>query len=159
MQTKSILLLVVLLLLLLAIVLIVLKNYQKEKQARVCFNESCFNVQIANTSEQRSRGLMFQESMPFDQGMLFVFDQEKKHSFWMKNTLIPLDIIWLDAGRQVVFIKENAQPCQQEPCPNIEPTEEAKYVLELNAGAVKAIGLTFGNTMRLETQQTIDISE
>ena len=62
-------------------------------------------------------GLMFRENMDSDRGMLFIFEKEGEYPFWMKNTLIPLDIIWINKDKEVVFISENAQPCEEgKPC-------------------------------------------
>ncbi|MEM7816026.1 MAG: DUF192 domain-containing protein [Candidatus Aenigmatarchaeota archaeon] len=119
-----------------------LKNNAGQKT--VCFNNTCFYVELALTPEERSRGLMFRESLPKESGMLFVFESEGTYSFWMKNTLIPLDIIWMDSNGTVVFIKENAQPCGKE-CPLITPDSPAKFVLEVNGGTVKKIGLGRGD--------------
>ena len=82
--------------------------------------------------------------------MLFVFEKEGIYPFWMKNTLIPLDIIWLDRDGKVVFIKEDAQPCTNHICPKINPNKKAKYVLEVNSGIIKQIGLSVGDKMKIE---------
>jgi hypothetical protein len=91
-------------------------KYQKQIQ-KVCFNNYCFKVEIADTPEKRRAGLMHRVSLPENQGMLFVFEKPGIYGFWMKNTLIPLDIIWLDENFKVVYIKENVQPCLEENCP------------------------------------------
>jgi len=117
---------------------------QKEKQSQVCFNNNCFFVELARTQEERSRGLMFRESLAPDQGMLFIFEEEGDYPFWMKNTFIPLDIIWLNKEKVIVFIKENAQPCQGEFCPLIDPHQNAKYVLEVKEGVAEKVNLKIG---------------
>lgn len=99
-----------------------------------CLDEDCFKIQIADTPEKQEKGLMFVSSMPEDEGMLFVFDKQDLYSIWMKNTLIPLDIIWFDEDMNQVFEKENAEPCKTEPCEVFTPDKPAKYVLEVNAG-------------------------
>ena len=106
-----------------------------------CFGEKCFNVRVADTQEKRAQGLMFVKEMPENEGMLFIFEKEDIHPFWMKNTLIPLDIIWLDENQNVVFIKKNAQPCKEDPCEVINPGKPARYVLETNAGLVDKLNL------------------
>ena len=85
---------------------------------------------------------MFRKSLPQEQGMLFIFLREDYWSFWMKNTLIPLDIIWMDAQGVIVDMIENVQPwvSDQEP-PNLRPVYKAKYVLEANAGFARRAGL------------------
>ena len=117
-------------------------NLDNLKTREVCFQEDCFIVELAETPEQRTRGLMFRESMGASKGMLFVFEKEGQRSFWMKNTLIPLDIIWINENKEVVFVKKNAQPCSAgEECEKIKSDELAKYVLELNAGVADKINL------------------
>ncbi len=121
------------------------KTVETEKKesaiSKVCFNEKCFNVEIANTPEKQAQGLMNREYLNQDSGMLFIFDTEAEYHFWMKNTLIPLDIIWLDKNRKVVFIEHNAEPCQADPCETFGPGEKAKYVFEINSGLAKKISL------------------
>jgi uncharacterized membrane protein (UPF0127 family) len=93
-----------------------------------------FKVEIADTDARRQRGLMWREVMPSNTGMLFVFDQVNFHSFWMKNTLIPLDMVWLDSALNVVDI-QTVEPCPLTAsyCPSYRPAAPAKYVLEVNA--------------------------
>ena len=124
--------------------------------SKVCFNklqrgeseevsEKCFNVETADTLEARAQGLMNREYLNPDDGMLFLFDVEAEYYFWMKNTLIPLDIIWLGKNKRVVFIKHNAQPCEMDPCETFGPDKSAKYVLEINSGLAKEVGLEKGD--------------
>jgi len=70
--------------------------------------------------------------------MLFVFPQSRQQSFWMKDTLIPLDMIWLDYKRRIIYIERDVPPCQSDPCPTYRPSTEAMYVLEVNAGLAEA---------------------
>ena len=113
----------------------------------VCFNHHCFEVELAKSPEEITQGLMSRESLDPDKGMLFVFSQEGRYSFWMKNTLIPLDIIWVNKKREVVFISENTLPCGESFCPRIDPGQDAKYVLEVNAGLSTQIGLVVGSKL------------
>jgi uncharacterized membrane protein (UPF0127 family) len=117
---------------------------------KACINGNCFNIEIAESSEKRSRGLMYRENLDQNSGMLFIFDQEKEYSFWMKNTLIPLDIIWLNKDMEVVYIEENVQPCKKDPCRRYKPNKLAKYVLELNAGQTEKVGIKIGNKLILK---------
>ena len=71
----------------------------------------------------------------------------------MKNTLIPLDIIWINTNKEIVFIKENVQPCGESLCQSINPAKSAKYVLEINGGISKEIGLSVGQKANLEIGQ------
>ena len=77
--------------------------------------------------------------------MLFVFDKADMYPFWMKNTLIPIDIIWIDSQKKVVYIFENAQPCIQEDCIGINPEVKAQYILEVPAGQASNSGIEIGS--------------
>jgi uncharacterized membrane protein (UPF0127 family) len=116
----------------------------------ICFNDNCFRVELAQTTDERAKGLMFRKYLAPDKGMLFIFDEEKRHSFWMKNTLIPLDIIWINKDKEVVFIGKDIQPCKTDPCPSINPRVKAKYVLELNAGTAGKISLAVGDKLEFK---------
>ena len=82
--------------------------------------------------------------------MLFVFEKEDVYQFWMKDTLIPLDMIWIDEGGKIVFIKENAEPCESEPCESFVPDGKAKYVLEINGGMTKLRGIDIGDSAEIK---------
>lgn len=124
-------------------------NWQMQ-ESRVCFESECFTAELAITPDEQSRGLMFREQMDEDRGMLFVFENEAIHSFWMKNTLIPLDIIWIDSSSKVVFISKGVQPCKSVSCPTVNPGTNAKYVLEINAGVSDRIGLSVGDQVTID---------
>ena len=148
---KNILLSVVFLsLILLVIISVKLLNYPIDKQNQVCFKSYCFSVELAVTPEEREKGLMFRQNLDSDKGMLFIFKKEGRYGFWMKNTSIPLDIIWINDNKEVVFINENTQPCRENYCPVIEPTKDAKYVLEINGGLSEKIGLTIESKVYIE---------
>ncbi|MBU1110180.1 DUF192 domain-containing protein, partial [Patescibacteria group bacterium] len=84
-----------------------------------------------------------------DCGMLFVYTDDAVRTFWMKNTYIPLDIIWLDSGKEVVYIARNVQPCGVGDCPSIDPGVAARYVLEVDAGEAQKMNLQVGNEFSL----------
>ncbi|HIH36825.1 MAG TPA: DUF192 domain-containing protein [Methanocellales archaeon] len=107
--------------------------------------DNCFYVELAATPDDRTLGLMFREHLDPDKGMLFIFEEEGVRPFWMKNTLTPLDIIWISEDQEVVFISKNTQPCKTDICPGINPGKKAKYVLELNGGISDKIGLSVGD--------------
>jgi len=92
------------------------------------------SVEIADTPEERAAGLMHREFLAEDMGMLFVFEEQKEQSFWMKNTLMPLDMIFVDENFEIVDVKENVQPCEADPCPSYHSNAPAKYVIEVNGG-------------------------
>lgn len=91
-----------------------------------------WHVEVAKTQEERSQGLMFRDSLEPGTGMLFVFPEEDFHAFWMKNTRIPLDIIWLDNTFTVIDI-QTLIPCKETVCPTVRPQKPAQYVLEVPA--------------------------
>jgi len=115
------------------------------KQGEVCLRGHCFSVEIAKTRISQANGLMFRRELAPESGMLFVFDDEAPRSFWMKNTLIPLDMIFFNKNKEIVEITKNVQPCETEECPKIRPTEKAKYVLEINANIADQISLKIGD--------------
>ncbi|MFQ6038654.1 MAG: DUF192 domain-containing protein [Candidatus Aminicenantales bacterium] len=109
-----------------------------EKFVRVFFPDgSAVTAELARTPEERARGLMFRKSLSSEEGMLFVFEKEGFYSFWMKNMLLPLDILWLDRERRIVHIEQSVPPCREEPCPTYVSRSPARYVLELKAGLVR----------------------
>ncbi len=112
-----------------------------------------FTVLIADDDASRTRGLMFVEHMPDNEGMLFIFPDEQPRSFWMKNTRIALDIFYFDAQRKLVSVAENVRPCRTARCRSYPSTGPAKYVLELNAGKAAELGVAPGSLM---TFQNID---
>lgn len=99
-------------------------------------------VEIADTPEARARGLMYRRELAADGGMLFVFPQEERLEFWMKNTLLPLDMIFIGADLRVVGIVERAQPLSTVPR---GPGVPAQYVLEVNGGFAASHGLQAGD--------------
>ncbi|PIT94215.1 hypothetical protein COU00_00150 [Candidatus Falkowbacteria bacterium CG10_big_fil_rev_8_21_14_0_10_43_11] len=111
----------------------------------VCFENGCFEVELAVAPTERALGLMYREKLPKNRGMLFIFPAEGLYDFWMKNTLIPLDIIWLDKDKRVVYANKNTAPCGQELCPTIKPDRQAQFVLEINAGLADRMGLKIGD--------------
>lgn len=119
---------------------------------KVCFNSHCFDVEIARTQTEKRKGLMFQESLDKNQGMLFVYQKEEQRSFWMKNMKIPLDIIWLDENKKVVGVVKHAPPEKNGSYESFQSPPNVKYVLELNAGTAEKIGLKKGDKLDFETQ-------
>jgi len=146
-KKKNFLLYFSLFLIIIVILITLITGSKCPKQSNVCFKDNCFNVELAQTSQRRAYGLMFKQSLDSDKGMLFIFHKEEEHSFWMKNMLIPLDIIWIDKDKKVVWVKENVQPCLEQECKSIKPDQKAKYVLELNAGTIDKINLKIGDEL------------
>ncbi len=121
-----------------------------EMLPKACFKGSCFNLEIADTPEKRALGLMNRSSLDSDTGMLFIFTEEGRHVFWMKDTKIPLDIIWIDRGLKVVYISSETPPCVADPCPIYMPKDPALYVLELNSGTASWLGLSEGDIVEIK---------
>ena len=111
-------------------------------------NKHCFKVELADSKEERERGLMYRVSLPKDAGMLFDFKEEGIYPFWMKNTWIYLDIIWIDKDNRIVDIAEKASPCLRMPCDSYIPDQKAVKVLEINGGLVKDYGIKRGDTVK-----------
>jgi len=102
-------------------------------------------VEIAADDASREHGLMDRTSMPADHGMLFVFPDSAMRTFWMKDTLIPLDMLFFDAHRRAVTVLSDVPPCKVDPCPIYPSTEPARYVLELNADVAAKLGVRKGD--------------
>ena len=106
-----------------------------------------FTIEIAEDEASREHGLMDRTKMDDDHGMLFIFEDDAPRAFWMKNTKIPLDMIFLDSARKVVSIQHDVPPCVTERCPAYSSGAPARYVLELNAGQAARLGLTSGDEL------------
>ncbi|AMJ56137.1 MULTISPECIES: DUF192 domain-containing protein [Stenotrophomonas] len=104
-----------------------------------------YHVELAQNDETRARGLMFREQMDADRGMLFVHDREEPQAYWMKNTKIPLDILYFDSQRRLVGQQRDVPPCSAgDMCPPYPSFNPALYVLELNAGQAAKLKLEDG---------------
>ena len=106
-------------------------------------------VEIADDDAERARGLMFRDEMPRGHGMLFLHDTEEPQAYWMKNTRIPLDILYFDSQRRLVSQQRDVPPCSAgERCPAYPSAAPARYVLELNAGEAARMNLRDGMELR-----------
>jgi uncharacterized membrane protein (UPF0127 family) len=119
----------------------------QEDVKTLCIKDICIQAEIVSSFAARELGLMFRESLADDRGMLFIFEEEGSHGFWMKNMRFPLDIIWLNSNKKIVDIKENIFPCGQS-CEILTPKTKAKYVLEVNAGFVQRNKIKIGELVR-----------
>lgn len=103
-------------------------------------DDKVLEVQIADTEPRRVRGLMFQQPLPYDKGMFFVFDTPGDYSLWMLNMQFSLDMIWFDDNGNVVHIEKNVPPCKTAletmACPSYSPDKESLYILEVTSGFV-----------------------
>ncbi len=117
---------------------------------KACFGSVCLYIEIARTQEERAKGLMFRNKLADDRGMLFVFEEDDRWGFWMKNTLIPLDIIWINRGGKVVDIVEGARPFPGDNPPTFRPVSKARYVLEANSGFAKKNSIKVGDSIQFD---------
>jgi uncharacterized membrane protein (UPF0127 family) len=107
-----------------------------------------YRVEIADDNSERARGLMYRDGMDADAGMLFLFERQEPQAFWMKNTRIPLDILYFDRDWILVGWSLDTPPCSLgDRCPSYPSQAPAKYVLELNAGTASRIGAAFGDRL------------
>lgn len=111
-----------------------------------------FLVEIADDDASRSQGLMFRDELARNRGMLFIFPDQRLRAFWMRNTRIPLDIIYLDRDLKVVSISANTPPCRaaSNRCPSYPSAGPAQYVLEINAGLAAELGLEPGDRIEAD---------
>ncbi|GAB3389421.1 DUF192 domain-containing protein [Lysobacter fragariae] len=108
-----------------------------------------YSVELADDDAEREMGLMFRESMAADHGMLFIHDTQDMQAYWMKNTKIPLDILYFDNARKLVTQQRDVPPCALgNGCPPYPSTAPARYVLELNAGQAARLRLKDGVEMK-----------
>jgi uncharacterized protein len=108
-------------------------------------SSAAFNIEVVDTYEGRAKGLMFRETMPKFSGMLFVYDRPQSVSFWMRNTLIPLDMIFMDQTGLVVTVHSNAVPLDETP---IFGGDSIFAVLEINGGMAEKLGIGPGAKMQ-----------
>jgi len=114
-------------------------------------------VEVAAEDDTRAQGLMYRDRVREGFGMLFFFRTSEIYPFWMKNTLIPLDIIWIGEDRKVVDVKAGVPPCQVEPCTSYAPSGRAKYVLELGSGVAAQHAVRVGSQLRLEGTENVTV--
>jgi uncharacterized protein len=101
-------------------------------------NGKAIEAEVANTPEKLLFGLAFRDALPPDSGMLYIFETSDRHRVRTKGFRIPVDMIWADENRRVVYVVENAKPCQEDPCPFYgPPPEKSTYVIQTAAGFVK----------------------
>ncbi len=112
----------------------------------IMIDDLVLEVQVADTEPRRVRGLMFQEQLPYDQGMIFVFNEPGIYSLWMLNMQFSLDMIWFDENGNIVHIEQNIPPCKTATeimaCQSIIPNAESLYILEVASGFVEEFNIT-----------------
>ena len=121
-------------------------------EPNVCFNSTCFNVEIADDFAERANGLMYRESLDEGAGMLFIFEEADRHAFWMKNTLISLDMFWLDESGTILHLESDVPVCtrKDDGCPRYQSPHKSLQILELNAGMAKKFDLAVGSQLTID---------
>ena len=145
---KTFLFLIIIFLIIIASLLIINLNFYNQKYYKIKINSQTFFLETAMTLSEQKLGLMNREFLPKNQGMIFVYEDEKSRLFWMKNTLIPLDLIFIDASNKIVDIKKNFQPCKTDVCETYT-SKPAQYVIEVNAGLIDELGIEVGEKIEL----------
>lgn len=121
------------------------------RQISVAVNGLVLVADIAATDEQRTKGLSVKDSLAENEAMLFVFEDEAEHTFWMKNMKFPIDIIWIDTDKTVVHIEHNLQPCSSELfCSTYKPNDDSLYVLETIGGFAEKHDVVKGSRVDFE---------
>lgn len=115
------------------------------RKVSVTVNNVTVLADVADTNELRSKGLSVKDTLNETEGMLFVFNTEREHSFWMKGMKFPIDIIWIDGDKEVVHVEHSLEPCAPVSfCPTYQPDRDALYVLETVAGFAQKYNVTDG---------------
>ena len=105
----------------------------------VTLRDHPIRVELATTPDEQAQGLMHRTALPTDAGMLFVFNESKTRTFWMKNMLIPLDLLFLDDSGKIVMIYRRVPPCMQTPCELYSSVVPISYALEVRAGEADTV--------------------
>jgi len=123
-----------------------IKATASESQLSIA-NKLSLNIKIADNDSARMKGLMFVKNLPENEGMLFIMEDEAQVNMWMKNTYIPLDMIFINSNKEIVSMAENTKPLSTE---IISSKNKVKYVLEINGGLAKKSGLKIGDKINYQ---------
>ncbi len=113
---------------------------------RLCIKDTCLAIEVVTSGQARQKGLMFRNELKPGKGMLFIFEDEAFHNFWMKNMSFPLDFIWVNKEKVIVDLTTNVKPCGSS-CPNFTSREKSLYVLEVNSGFVEKHKIKIGEKL------------
>ncbi len=130
------------------LLLIVILPYAAKAQDTLCINSACFSITYADTIAEKQKGLMFKTYLPPNDGMLFRWKSEHYITMWMKNTYIPLDILWLNKDFEIVDFKQSAIPLNTR---KLKSDKKAMYILEINGGLIKKFNIQKGQSFYLKT--------
>ncbi len=119
--------------------------FKKEGELTFMKNQGKLTIEIADNEAETTQGLMYRRTMPDSCGMIFIMNTYEPQKFWMKNTYIPLDIVYLDESKKIVTIQANTTPFSEA---GVESYEKAKFVLEVNAGYCKRKGIEKGDLVK-----------
>jgi uncharacterized membrane protein (UPF0127 family) len=126
-------------------------SYQR---VNVTVNGLVLLADISVTDEQRAKGLSVKDGLTENEAMLFVFDNEAEHTFWMKDMKFPIDIIWIDSDKTIVHIEHNLQPCGYGVlCPTYKPGQDSLYVLETVSGFAEKHDVVQGTRVQFELNE------
>ena len=128
------------------VLLVSSKATARESQLSIS-NKLSLNIKIADNDSARMKGLMFVKNLPENEGMLFIMEDEAQVNMWMKNTYIPLDMIFINSNKEIVSMAENTKPLSTE---IISSKNKVKYVLEINGGLAKKSGLKIGDKINYQ---------
>ncbi len=130
------------------------KALSDARRAEVVFPKGRVVIaEIADTPEKMQRGYMFREQVGEEDGMIFVYPSASFHAMWMKNTLVPLDMVWMDVDFRVVHIERSVPPCRKDPCPAYGSLRRASYVLEVQGGSIAPDQLALGDRISVAFPQ------
>lgn len=122
-------------------------HFSKIKPKTLFYKDFGFNIEYAITPQQRVEGLMGRENLNKNEAMLFVFPKQGVYGFWMKNMLIPIDIIWMDKDLKITHIERNVPPCITDPCVSYKPSSSSQYVLEIQAELSRELNMKIGDKL------------
>jgi len=124
-------------------------KHQKYSEGKVRINGKEFRTIIADSPMKRMIGLMFRNSMKENTCMLFIFPSEGRHGIWMQNMSFAIDVLWLDKDSKIIHTEERLQPCNSFwNCKTYVPEKDAKYIIEMKAGAIKKNKIKKGSKIR-----------
>lgn len=126
-------------------------NFQPKTEVRLG-SSGVYNVRLADTAESRAQGLSGIQKLGANEGLLMVFEKDGQHGIWMKDMMIPIDIVWMNNEKKVIYIVTDAAP-ELGDTKEFKPTAAARYVLELPAGSAKKASIKIGDTATFEIQE------
>ncbi len=148
---KVLLILTIIVFVVIGFVIVAILNNNKNSAGSskaINVNNRIFKVDVAETDLEKTMGLMYRKTLPENEGMFFIFDRSGVYTFWMANTFVDMDILWIDENMQVAYIQKNAKSCPdptKTTCNIYNPKISAKYVLEINAGLSSKYGFKVGD--------------